>query len=90
MDGKCHLSHTAMRSTTRRCSIGRVKKIIKGVAWAIVALVLLVVVGGGIAWMRLHPSPPGLQVWTNGHVLTMDADGRQVTALDTRRDHGVK
>jgi len=89
MDGKCHLSHTAMRSTTRRCSIGRVKKIIKGVAWAIVALVLLVVVGGGIAWMRLHPSPPGLQVWTNGRVLTMDADGRQVTALVIEHDRIV-
>jgi predicted amidohydrolase YtcJ len=58
-----------------------VKKIIKGAAWAAMAFVLLIVVGGGIAWLRLHPSPPGLQVWTNGHVLTMDADGRQATAL---------
>ncbi|UCF47966.1 MAG: amidohydrolase [Myxococcales bacterium] len=55
--------------------------IIKGVVWAVIALVLLVIVGGGIAWFRLNPSPPGLQVWTNGRILTMDADGRQVTAL---------
>jgi len=45
------------------------------------ALIILVVVGGGIAWLRLHPSPPGLQVWANGHILTMDAAGRQATAV---------
>jgi hypothetical protein len=55
--------------------------IIKGVVWAVIALVLLVIVGGGLAWFRLNPSPPGLQVWTNGRILTMDAGGRQVTAL---------
>jgi len=58
-----------------------VSRIIMGVVWVLVALILLVAVGGGIAWLRLHPSPPGLQVWTNGHILTMDADGRQATAL---------
>lgn len=58
-----------------------VKKIIRGFAWALVALVILVVVGGGIAWRQLHPSPPGLQVWTNGQILTMDAQGRRATAL---------
>jgi len=58
-----------------------VRKVIIGVVWVVVGLVFLVAVGGGIAWMRLHPSPPGLQVWTNGHVLTMDADGRQATSL---------
>jgi predicted amidohydrolase YtcJ len=58
-----------------------VRKVIIGVVWVVVGLVFLVAVGGGIAWMRLHPSPPGLQVWTNGHVLTMDVDGRQATAL---------
>ena len=58
-----------------------VGRIIKGVVWAVAALVLFIVVGGGIAWLRLHPSPPGLQVWTNGRVLTMDAAGRQATAL---------
>ena len=58
-----------------------VKKILLGIAWAVVALVVLIVVGGGIAWTRLHPSPPGLQVWTNGHVLTMDPKGRRATAI---------
>jgi len=64
-------------------------KIIKGIVWVVVALVLLVVVGGGIAWLRLHPSPPGLQVWTNGHVITMDAAGRQATALVIEDDRIV-
>jgi len=61
--------------------MGSVGRIIKGVLWAVVALILFLVVGGGVAWLRLHPSPPGLQVWTNGHILTMDAEGRQATAL---------
>ncbi len=61
--------------------MGSVGRIIKGVLWAVVALILFLVVGGGLAWLRLHPSPPGLQVWTNGHILTMDAEGRQATAL---------
>jgi len=64
-------------------------KIIKGIVWVVVALVLLVVVGGGIAWLRLHPSPPGLQVWTNGHIVTMDDDGRQATALVIEDDRIV-
>ena len=63
-------------------------EISKGVVWAVVALVLLIV-GGGIAWLRLHPSPPGLQVWTHGHVLTMDADGREATALVIEDDRIV-
>jgi predicted amidohydrolase YtcJ len=67
-------------------SVGR---IIKGVLWAVVALILFLVVGGGLAWLRLHPSPPGLQVWTNGHILTMDAAGRQATALVIEDDRIV-
>ena len=59
------------------------------VVWAIAALLVLVVVGAGVAWWRLHPSPPGLQVWTHGHVLTMDADGRQATALVIQDDRIV-
>lgn len=45
------------------------------------ALIALVIVAGGLAWLGLHPSPPGLQVWTNGRILTMDAEGSQATAL---------
>jgi len=66
-----------------------VRTVIKRAAWAFVVLLLLVVVVGGVAWMRLHPSPPGLQVWSNGHVLTMDANGRQATALVIEGDHIV-
>jgi len=64
-----------------RRSMAAVKKILRGIAWALVALVALVVVAGGLAWLRLHPSPPGLQVWTNGRILTMDPEGKQATAL---------
>ncbi len=77
-----------MDPTTRRCdscfvgrSIATVKNFIRGIAWALVALVALLVVAGGLAWLGLHPSPPGLQVWTNGRILTMDAEGNQATAL---------
>jgi predicted amidohydrolase YtcJ len=58
-----------------------VRKITVRIVWALVAVMLLLVVGGGIGWLRLHPSPPGLQVWTDGHVLTMDAEGHEATAL---------
>ncbi|MGB8224522.1 MAG: amidohydrolase [Polyangiales bacterium] len=57
------------------------RKIIVRVVAALVGLILLVAVGAGVVWVRLHPSPPGLQVWTNGQVLTMDAEGRTATAL---------
>jgi predicted amidohydrolase YtcJ len=56
-------------------------KIVMRIVWAAISLILLVVVGAGVAWWRLHPAPPGLQVWNNGQVLTMDADGRRATAL---------
>jgi len=66
-----------------------VRKIIIRVVGVVAALVLVAAVGAGIAWMRLHPSPPGLQVWTNGRVLTMDADGSQGTALVIEDDRIV-
>lgn len=58
-----------------------VRKITRGILWTLLALVLLIAAGGGVAWLKLHPSPPGVQVWRHGHVLTMDAQGRQATAL---------
>ena len=54
-------------------------KILIRIVWAVGALLLLVVAAGGIAWLRFHPSPPGIQVWTHGHVLTMDADGQHLS-----------
>ncbi len=59
---------------------------IKWILGLVLAFVLLVATVGGIAWCRLHPSPPGLQVWWNGHILTMDADGKQATALVIKDD----
>lgn len=64
-------------------------KILLRIMWAALALFAVVVVVGGVGWLRLHPSPPALQVWTNGHVLTMDADGRQATALVIEDDRIV-
>jgi predicted amidohydrolase YtcJ len=64
-------------------------KILVRLVWAALALLAVVVVVGGIGWLRLHPSPPGLQVWTNGRVLTMDAEGRQATALVIEDDRIV-
>jgi hypothetical protein len=66
-----------------------VRKIIIRVVGVVAALVLVAAVGAGIAWMRLHPSPPGVQVWTNGRVLTMDADGSRGTALVIEDDRIV-
>ncbi|MBW2628474.1 MAG: amidohydrolase family protein, partial [Deltaproteobacteria bacterium] len=60
---------------------------IKWIMGLVLALVMLVVVVGGIGWYQLHPSPPGLQVWWNGHILTMDANGKQATALVIKDDH---
>jgi predicted amidohydrolase YtcJ len=59
------------------------------IMWTALALLAVVVVVGGVGWLRLHPSPPALQVWTNGHVLTMDAEGRQATALVIEDDRIV-
>ena len=62
---------------------------IKWILGLVLALVVLVAAVGGITWWRLHPSPPGLQVWWNGHVLTMDANGTQATALVIKDDRIV-
>jgi predicted amidohydrolase YtcJ len=41
----------------------------------------LIAVAGAWVWTALHPSPPGIQVWRNGNVVTMDGDGRIATAV---------
>jgi hypothetical protein len=66
-----------------------VRKIIRGIIWALLAFILLLGAGAGVAWWRLHPSPPGVQVWTNGQILTMDAEGRQASALAIEGDRIV-
>ncbi len=59
------------------------RKIIRGIIWALLAFILLLGVGAGVAWWRLHPSPPGVQVWTNGQD---PHDGRRGSAGFRARD----
>lgn len=56
------------------------------VLWCALGLLIAIGVVLAIAWGRLHPSPPGLQVWRNGRVLTMDTEGTRATALVIEKD----
>lgn len=56
----------------------RALKWILGMLAALAAVVGLLV---AIVWIRLHPAPPHVQVWRNGNVITMDAEGRTATAI---------
>ncbi|MEM7434300.1 MAG: amidohydrolase [Myxococcota bacterium] len=60
-------------------------------AFVVILLVALLLTAGAalVAWFVLHPAPPDLQVWRNGQVLTMDADGSEATALAIERDRIV-
>jgi len=62
---------------------------LKWILGSICGLVLLVAVLAAVAWARLHPSPPGVQVWRNGKVLTMDSRGSVATALALEGDRIV-
>lgn len=66
-----------------------VKRALGWVVGVIVGLGLVAAVVGGIVWSRLHPSPPEVQVWWNGEVLTMDPSGRVATALAIENDRIV-
>ena len=65
------------------------RRVFKWVLGILALLVAIVLIGATALWWRLHPSPPGLQVWSNGTVLTMDANGRQATALVIEGDQIV-
>ena len=65
------------------------RKLLQWLVGASLALIVVVAAVAGVAWWRLHPSPPGLQVWTNGHVITMDAESRVATALVIEGDRIV-
>ena len=54
---------------------------LKWVLGSLAGVVALLLVLGAVAWMRLHPEPPDIQVWHSGNVLTMDADGSVATAI---------
>lgn len=56
-------------------------KALKWIAISLAGLVLLLAVFAGVMWVRLHPSPPGVQVWHGGTVLTMDDEGLVATGL---------
>ncbi len=56
-------------------------KVWKWILGVLAALLAVVAVMAGMAWWRLHPAPPDLQVWWNGNVLTMDPEGRRATAV---------
>lgn len=62
---------------------------LKWILGSIVAVVVLVGVLGAVAWWRLNPSPPGVQVWHGGNVLTMDSLGSVATAIAIEGDRIV-
>ena len=47
----------------------------------IIAFILLLGAACWFGWRSWHPSPPALQVWINGTVITADADNRIASAL---------
>jgi len=61
-------------------------KALKWIAMSFAGLALLVAVFAGVLWVRLHPSPPGVQVWRGGTVLTMDDEGLVATGLAIEGD----
>ena len=56
-------------------------RIAKGILATLLAIIAIAAIALGILWVRFHPSPPGLQVWMGGHVLTMDDQGREADSL---------
>lgn len=64
-------------------------RVLKWVLVSLVGLVLLIAVIGVVAWAKLHPTPPDVQVWRNGTVLTVDAHGTVATAIAVEGDRIV-
>ena len=48
---------------------------------ALLALLALVLIAGGALWTKLNPAPPGVQVWVNARVLTMDGEDTRASAI---------
>lgn len=67
------------RVTTQRAGpMGKAARVFLGiVVGALIAIAALL----AFAWRTLNPAPPGLQVWRNGRVITMDAARTRATAV---------
>ncbi|MEM9729712.1 MAG: hypothetical protein AAF997_14075 [Myxococcota bacterium] len=44
-------------------------RLLKALAFSLIALAVVLGVGAAIAWVALHPTPPGAQMWTGSHVI---------------------
>lgn len=66
-----------------RCGNAEVVRLnaLKWTVGLLAGLTALIVIAGVAVWTQLHPSPPALQVWRNGKILTMDGRGRIATAV---------
>ena len=73
------------RGKPRRSGVRALKWILA----SFLGVLLLVALIGAVAWSKLHPSPPDVQVWHNGNVLTMDAQSRVATAIAIEGDRIV-
>jgi predicted amidohydrolase YtcJ len=62
---------------------------LKWILGTVFGVLLLVAMLGVIAWSKLHPSPPDVQVWYDGNVLTMDSQGSVATAIAIEGDRIV-
>ena len=64
-------------------------KVLKWVLGLLFGIAALGAVVGAIIWVKLHPSPPDVQVWHNGHVITMNAEGSVASAIALEGDEIV-
>ncbi len=62
---------------------------LKRIGWVLAGLVVLAALALTWLWVALHPTPPSVQVWRNGRVITMDAAGSLATALAIESDRIV-
>jgi predicted amidohydrolase YtcJ len=64
-------------------------KVLKWIVGLLAAFVVVVLGIIAIVWFRLQPSPPELQVWSGGHIITMDPERPVATAIALERDRIV-
>jgi len=56
-------------------------KVLKWIAVFLTGLALLIGIAAAWGWAHLNPSPPDVQVWRDGRVITMDEEGAVATAI---------